>query len=50
MKKELAWIPFFGWYASKVGLIVVDRDGGSTALRKVVREADRAASSTAARW
>jgi 1-acyl-sn-glycerol-3-phosphate acyltransferase len=38
MKKELAWIPFFGWYARKAGCIVVDREGHSKALRKVVRE------------
>lgn len=38
MKKELAWIPFFGWYARKAGCIVVDREGHSKALRHVVRE------------
>ena len=38
MKKELAWIPFFGWYARKAGCIVVDRGGHSKALRQVVRE------------
>jgi len=39
MKKELAWIPWFGWYAMRVGNIVVDREAHSAALRKVVREA-----------
>ena len=39
MKKELMWIPFFGWYAQKTGMIVVDRAGHSTALRKMVRDA-----------
>jgi 1-acyl-sn-glycerol-3-phosphate acyltransferase len=39
MKKELMWIPWFGWYAMKVKSIVVDREAGSTALRKMVREA-----------
>jgi 1-acyl-sn-glycerol-3-phosphate acyltransferase len=39
MKKELMWIPWFGWYAQKVKSIVVDREAGSTALRKMVREA-----------
>lgn len=39
MKKELAWIPWFGWYSRRVGNIVVDRDAHSAALRKLVREA-----------
>jgi 1-acyl-sn-glycerol-3-phosphate acyltransferase len=39
MKKELTWIPWFGWYAAKVRTIVVDRDGHATALKKLVREA-----------
>lgn len=39
MKKELTWIPWFGWYAAKVHSIVVDREGHSTALKKLVREA-----------
>ena len=38
MKKELASIPFFGWYARKVGCIVIDREGHSKTLRQVVRE------------
>lgn len=39
MKKELTWIPWFGWYARKVHTIVVDRDGHAAALKKLVREA-----------
>jgi 1-acyl-sn-glycerol-3-phosphate acyltransferase len=38
-KKELMWIPFLGWYASKADMIVVDRSGHSTALRKMVADA-----------
>jgi 1-acyl-sn-glycerol-3-phosphate acyltransferase len=38
MKKELTWIPFFSWYAMKARMIVVDREGHSTALRKLVRD------------
>jgi 1-acyl-sn-glycerol-3-phosphate acyltransferase len=38
-KKELMWIPFLGWYARKADMIVVDRAGHSTALRKMVAEA-----------
>ena len=38
MKKELAWIPWFAWYAIKAGAIVIDRDGGAKTMRKVIRE------------
>jgi len=38
-KKELMVIPFLGWYAKKGGMIVVDRDGHATALRKLVADA-----------
>lgn len=38
MKKELAWIPWFAWYAKKVGCIIIDRDGGSKTMRQVIRE------------
>ena len=38
-KKELKWIPWFGWYAQRVGNIFVDREGHSAALKKLVREA-----------
>jgi 1-acyl-sn-glycerol-3-phosphate acyltransferase len=39
MKKELVWTPFLGMYALKAGMIVVDREGHSGALRKLVRDA-----------
>lgn len=39
MKKELNWIPWFGWYAAKVGTIDIDRSGHATALKKMVAEA-----------
>ena len=38
MRKELMLIPFFGWYAWKQRMVVVDRDGKATALRKMVRD------------
>jgi len=38
MKKELMWIPFFSWYAIKAKMIVVDRQGHSAALRKLVKD------------
>jgi 1-acyl-sn-glycerol-3-phosphate acyltransferase len=39
MKKELANIPWFGWYGRRVGSIVVDREAQAAALKKLVREA-----------
>lgn len=38
-KKELMWIPFFGWFAQKATMIEVDRAGQATALRKLVKDA-----------
>ena len=32
MKRELMWIPFFGWYTWKAGMIPVDRGRGAQAL------------------
>ena len=32
MKRELMWIPFFGWYTAKAGMIAIDRMRGSRAL------------------
>jgi 1-acyl-sn-glycerol-3-phosphate acyltransferase len=39
MKKELNWIPWFGWYAAKVGTIDIDRSGGASALKAMVARA-----------
>lgn len=38
MRKELMMIPFFGWYAKKARMIVVDREGGARALKDLVRD------------
>src|SRR5690348_11780746 len=38
MRKELMRIPFFGWYAAKSGMIVIDREGGARALKQLVRD------------
>ena len=38
MRKELLRIPFFGWYARKVRMIVIDREGRVKALQGLVRE------------
>jgi 1-acyl-sn-glycerol-3-phosphate acyltransferase len=35
MKRELMWIPLFGWYSWKIGMIPVDRKKGSRALAEM---------------
>ncbi len=35
MKRELMWIPLFGWYTWKAGMIPVDRSKGSEALAEM---------------
>jgi 1-acyl-sn-glycerol-3-phosphate acyltransferase len=38
MRKELLRIPFFGWYARKAAMVVIDREGRVKALQHLVRE------------
>ncbi len=40
-KRELAWIPIFGWYLARGNQISVDRSKGRVALSKIVRQARR---------
>ncbi|HWY14600.1 MAG TPA: lysophospholipid acyltransferase family protein [Rhizomicrobium sp.] len=42
LKRELMRIPFYGWYARKVGMIAIDRQGGGIALRAMTRAAREA--------
>ena len=44
LKKELAWLPFFGWYAMKLKNIKVDRSAGAKALRDMLAQAKARAS------
>lgn len=43
IKRELLFVPFYGWYAARAGSIAIDRQGGAGALRRMVRAARRAA-------
>jgi 1-acyl-sn-glycerol-3-phosphate acyltransferase len=45
LRKEFASIPVWGWTAKRYGMIVVDREGSSTALRQLMRDASAAAAS-----
>jgi 1-acyl-sn-glycerol-3-phosphate acyltransferase len=42
MKRELMRIPIFGWFSAKLQMIVVDREGGSKALRSMVAASKKA--------
>lgn len=39
LKRELMWVPFFGWMAAKMRLIAIDRGGGAAALVGMTRAA-----------
>ena len=43
LKRELLWIPFYGWYASRAGSIAIDRGGRAAALRGMLARARAAA-------
>jgi 1-acyl-sn-glycerol-3-phosphate acyltransferase len=44
MKRELMWIPFYGWFSAKFKMIFVRRAAGPSALRHMASDAmDRAA-------
>jgi 1-acyl-sn-glycerol-3-phosphate acyltransferase len=39
LKRELTWIPFFGWYLTKSNMIGVDRSAGGRSLLAMARRA-----------
>ncbi|WP_213772984.1 lysophospholipid acyltransferase family protein [Bradyrhizobium sp. dw_78] len=42
LKRELEWIPFFGWYLKKANMIGIDRLAGGRALLAMTRRAGEA--------
>jgi 1-acyl-sn-glycerol-3-phosphate acyltransferase len=42
VKRELQYVPFYGWYATRAGSIFIDRKGGAGALRRMVAAAKQA--------
>jgi 1-acyl-sn-glycerol-3-phosphate acyltransferase len=38
IKRELSWVPFYGWYAMKARMIFIDRDAGAGALRSMAAQ------------
>lgn len=41
LKKELTYIPFFGWVAAMYGLVAVDRSAGARAMKKMLSDAQK---------
>ncbi len=41
LKRELLYVPFFGWFVWKAAAIPIDRSGGASALRKMNQTAQR---------
>jgi len=39
IKRELGFIPFYGWFALKAGMIAIDRAGGAAALKRMMAAA-----------
>lgn len=45
IKRELFWVPFYGWFAQRAGMIGIDRGAAASALRRMLAEARRAIAS-----
>jgi 1-acyl-sn-glycerol-3-phosphate acyltransferase len=42
IKRELQFVPIYGWYATRAGSIFIDRKGGAGALRRLIGAGKRA--------
>ena len=42
IKRELSFVPGYGWFSAKVNMIFVDRRGGAKSLRALIRGAQKA--------
>ena len=49
LKRELMWIPLFGWYQWKAGSIPIDRTAGMAALARMTARAQKTLAGAAAR-
>ena len=47
LKRELLWIPFFGWGLARMPIVSIDRSAGKDALRQVVERGQQRADVTA---
>jgi 1-acyl-sn-glycerol-3-phosphate acyltransferase len=39
LKRELLWIPYYGWFSKKARMIAIDRGSGAKAIRHLVAQA-----------
>lgn len=39
LKRVLLWIPIYGWYAWRAGMIAINRSGGSKTMRQMISQA-----------
>ena len=44
LKRELLWIPIWGWWLARFGVIAIDRKAGSKSLKKLIVQSRKAAS------
>jgi 1-acyl-sn-glycerol-3-phosphate acyltransferase len=42
LKRELFWVPLYGWYARAAGMIGIDRSAGPSAIRHLMRAGEAA--------
>jgi 1-acyl-sn-glycerol-3-phosphate acyltransferase len=42
IKRELMWIPFFGWYTLKAGMLPIDRRAGAQTIPRMIEHARQA--------
>lgn len=38
LKRELLWIPYYGWFSKKARMIAIDRSSGATAVRHLIAQ------------
>lgn len=43
LKRELLWLPLYGWFAARACAIAINRQGGAGALRQMVKAAEAVA-------
>jgi 1-acyl-sn-glycerol-3-phosphate acyltransferase len=43
LKRELTWLPFFGWFLIRLKMIAINRASGAEALNQILAQADDAA-------
>ena len=39
LKQELLWVPLFGWFIKKAGVVAINRGGGAKSLRSMTEQA-----------